>query len=127
MSDLFGTPEPRKPRKAPPGRQAPAAARSNAYARPAPPRPAVALPSSPPEPKVRPPRDARMKPNPGYCPADAAGKRVIVELNNGETRGTESVSTTTPLGWAADGPNRCRWSRTSDPFNPFDIAFYRVL
>lgn len=56
-----------------------------------------------------------MKPNPGYCPAEAAGKRVRVRLANGQL-GPDT-------GWAADGRYACRWSITG---HSHDIAFYEV-
>ena len=55
-----------------------------------------------------------MKPNLGYCPAEAAGKRVRVVLANGQTP-KES--------WPADGKSGCRWTLTG---HPFDIAEYEV-
>jgi hypothetical protein len=63
-------------------------------------------------------------PNPGYCPDRAKGKRVIVKLANGLICGRNPVSATTPPGWAADGPQGCRWSIAG---HPFDIANYEVL
>lgn len=56
-----------------------------------------------------------MLPNPGRLPAEAAGKRVIVELCNGIISKGD---------WAADGQNGCRWTLTG---NGWDIAFYEVL
>lgn len=57
----------------------------------------------------------RWIPNPGYCPPEAAGKRVFVRLANG----SESQ-----LSWPADGHSGCRWSISG---HPYDIAEYRVL
>lgn len=65
-----------------------------------------------------------MKPNPGHCPDDAIGKRVIVKLANGLIQGKEPVSSTAPRGWAADGRWGCRWTRTG---HPYDIAEYEVI
>lgn len=70
------------------------------------------------------PKDDGMKPNPGYCPPEAIGKRVVVELRNGRVCGREPVTTVTPAGWAADGQHGCRWTLTR---NSWDIAFYEVL
>lgn len=65
-----------------------------------------------------------MSPNRGRCPIEAEGKRVIVKLANGRVCGREPVSSTTPLGWAANGQGACRWTITG---SPFDIANYQVL
>lgn len=65
-----------------------------------------------------------MKANPGHCPVEAIGKRVIVRLTNGAECGREAVSPTAPVGWPADGRQGCRWSR---PGTPHDIAFYEVI
>jgi hypothetical protein len=51
-----------------------------------------------------------MRPNPGHCPDEARGRRVIVQLANGTICGTEPVTTVSPLGWAADGKGGCRWT-----------------
>lgn len=64
-----------------------------------------------------------MKPNPGFCPPEAAGKRVRVRLANGRN-GASDTGPTSPPGWAADGKGGCRWSRTG---SPFDIAAYEVI
>lgn len=73
-------------------------------------------------------RDPRMKPNrTGRCPAEAVGKRVVVELANGKVEGVEPVTAAHAAGWAASAKGKnpgCRWSLIGDPF---DIAFYRVL
>lgn len=64
-----------------------------------------------------------MIPNPGYCPADAEGRRVRVLLANGAIGACDDGPTSAP-GWAADGRNGCRWSITG---HPFDIAEYQVV
>ncbi|WP_030540586.1 hypothetical protein [Sphingobium sp. DC-2] len=64
-----------------------------------------------------------MKPNPGYCPAEAEGKRVRVWLAHGGVGATYD-DPMVPPGWAADGPRGCCWEITG---HPFDIAFYEVL
>ena len=64
-----------------------------------------------------------MKPNPGYCPADAEGKRVKVWLAHGAVGATYD-DPMLPKGWAADGRGGCDWSITG---SAFDIAFYEVL
>ena len=53
------------------------------------------------------------KPNPGQCPREAKGKRVVVRLNNGSICGEIPITTVTPAGWAADGKQGCNW--TLDP------------
>lgn len=63
-----------------------------------------------------------MKPNPGYCPEDAIGKRVRVQLRTGEV--AKDVEGPYPLGWAADGKTGCKWAKTG---SPFDILGYEVL
>ncbi len=65
-----------------------------------------------------------MKPNPGHCPEEAIGKRVIVKLAKGHVEGTEPVTSTSPRGWAADGRHGCRWTRLG---HPHDIAEYEVI
>lgn len=65
-----------------------------------------------------------MNPNPGHCPEDAIGKRVIVRLADGSVCGRDPVSSTSPRGWAADGRNGCRWTLTGQPS---DIAEYEVI
>ena len=67
------------------------------------------------------PRTPGMRMNHGYVPAEAVGKRVVVELRNGRICGREPVTTVTPAGWAAD---TSRWSLTGEPF---DIIGYEVL
>jgi hypothetical protein len=57
-----------------------------------------------------------MKPNPGYCPGEAVGKRVKVRLRNG-MRPAES--------WAADGKGGANWE-ISNPPGPWDITHYEV-
>jgi len=55
-----------------------------------------------------------MRPNPGFCPTEAYGKRIRVWLANrwiGED-------------WPADGRAGCRWTLTGCIF---DIAFYEVM
>lgn len=64
-----------------------------------------------------------MKPNPGRCPPEAAGKRVYVLLRNGRDN-REPVSATAFLGWAADGRNGCSWRQTG---SPADIMEYEVI
>ena len=63
--------------------------------------------------------------NTGEQPARTKGKRVIVQLFNGSICGTEPVTTVSPKGWAADGPQKCRWSLTPGGFD-FDIRSWRV-
>jgi hypothetical protein len=55
-----------------------------------------------------------VKPNPGYIPREAVGKRVNVKLANGRLASD----------WAADGRAGCRWSRRGDPFDieEFEVA-----
>lgn len=57
-----------------------------------------------------------MKPNLGHLPAAATGKRVRVELANGQLN--------PPTGWAADGRHGCRWTISG---HSHDIAFYEVI
>lgn len=64
------------------------------------------------------------KPNPGKLPHEAKGKRVRVKLANGHTGGFEAVTPVSPVGWAADGPQGCRWDLSG---HPFDIAEYEVI
>lgn len=54
-----------------------------------------------------------MKPNPGYCPAEAAGRRVNVLLANGNKR-----------EWPADGKNGCVWRKRG---LPVDIDKFEVI
>lgn len=65
----------------------------------------------------------RMKPNPGYCPAEAAGKRVRLWLAHGGIAACDD-NPMSPPGWAADGRGGCRWTLTGAPH---DIAFYEVI
>jgi len=65
----------------------------------------------------------RMKRNPGYCPEEAKGKRVRVQLANG-IRPKDNDGPGMQPGWAADGKGGCRWSRTG---SPHDIEFYAVV
>lgn len=58
-----------------------------------------------------------MRPNPGYCPAEAEGRRVKVLLA-GDDEGA------TPREWQADGRGGCRWSIQGDRF---DIREYEVI
>lgn len=58
-----------------------------------------------------------MKPNRGFCPVVAQGKRVRVQLWNGNVPAG-------PSGWAADGRNGCCWDLRG---LPFDIAYYEVI
>ncbi len=67
---------------------------------------------------------APVTPNPGHCPREAAGKRVVVRLANGDVCGREPASAATPAGWPADGRQGCRWSRLG---LPHDIADYEVV
>lgn len=62
-----------------------------------------------------------MSMNHGYIPAEAVGKRVVIELRNGRVCGRDPVSSATPPGWAAD---TSRWSLTGDDW---DIVGYEVL
>ena len=64
-----------------------------------------------------------MKPNPGYCPAEAAGKRIHARLAHGGT-GRADDNLMSPPGWAADGKGGCNWRRTG---SLFDIAEYEVI
>lgn len=64
-----------------------------------------------------------MKPNPGYCPADAEGKRVRAWLAHGR-EGSCDDNPMSPPGWAADGRTGCNWAITG---SQFDIAFYQVI
>lgn len=41
--------------------------------------------------------------NHGFCPAEAAGKRIKVKLRDGSIQGDKPVSATSPAGWPADG------------------------
>ena len=70
-------------------------------------------------------KEPTWKPNPGHCPREAKGKRVVVRLNNGNVCGEESVTPVTPPGWAADGKLGCDW--TIDRQYSFAIAEYYVL
>nr|WP_165388340.1 hypothetical protein [Sphingomonas populi] len=54
-----------------------------------------------------------MPANPGYCPAEAAGKRVDVLLANGSRR-----------QWPADGKQGCCWTIRGIPA---DIREYEVV
>ena len=64
-----------------------------------------------------------MKPNPGYCPREAEGKRVRVQLVHGGI-GKCDDNPMSPPGWPADGRQGCCWAfRDSE----FDIAFYEVI
>jgi len=65
-----------------------------------------------------------MKPNPGYCPDEAKGKRVKGRLANGDIFGDKPTVKDGPLGWAADGKSGCRWTKTG---SAFDIAEYEVV
>ena len=64
-----------------------------------------------------------MRPNAGYLPLEAEGKRVRVVLANGREGATDD-NPMSPPGWAADGKGGCRWSRTGQAF---DIAQYEVI
>ena len=64
-----------------------------------------------------------MKPNPGHCPAEAEGKRVIVRLAHGGI-GKADPNPMSPPGWAADGRGGCSWAITG---SEFDIAEYEVI
>jgi hypothetical protein len=64
-----------------------------------------------------------VKPNPGYLPVEAMGKRVRVRLANGRIGATDD-NPMSPRGWAADGKRGCRWSITG---SPFDIKEYEVI
>lgn len=63
-----------------------------------------------------------MKPNPGYCPDEAKGKRVRVQLRQGGI--VRDVEGPFPPGWAADGKNGCRWSKRG---GAFDIVGFQVI
>jgi hypothetical protein len=64
-----------------------------------------------------------VKPNPGYLPSEAIGKRVRVELVHGGIGATDA-NPMSPPGWAADGKAGCNWRRTG---SPFDIAKFEVI
>jgi hypothetical protein len=64
-----------------------------------------------------------VKPNPGFLPDEAIGKRVRVRLAHGGI-GSCDTSPMSPRGWAADGKGGCRWSITG---SPFDIKEYEVI
>lgn len=64
-----------------------------------------------------------MKPNPGYLPEEAAGKRVRVRLAHGGM-GSCDDNPMSPPGWAADGRGGCRWVIDG---RPHDIAEYEVI
>lgn len=53
-----------------------------------------------------------MKPNPGKCPPEARGRRVIVKLASGKLAKGD---------WAAD---TTRWTITG---SPFDVANWKIL
>lgn len=59
-----------------------------------------------------------MKPNRGFCPVVAKGRRVRVQLMHG------GVNTSSPNGWPADGSGGCNWEFRG---SPFDIAYYEVI
>jgi hypothetical protein len=54
------------------------------------------------------------RPNPGYRPAEAEGRRVRVILNNGQQH-----------DWPADGSHGCTWKKRGS--YGYDIAEYQVL
>ncbi|MBB4859673.1 hypothetical protein HNO88_003002 [Novosphingobium chloroacetimidivorans] len=62
-----------------------------------------------------------LQPNPGKCPAEAAGRRVRVVLFNGT-----DTARTEPGGWAADGKSGCTW-RIHRPPHPFDIKLWELI
>lgn len=69
------------------------------------------------------------QPNPGRCPEEAVGKRVRVVLRKDaatmeEPKYDDRWNPMSPPGWAADGKNGCKWSKTG---HPFDIAFFEVI
>lgn len=66
------------------------------------------------------------KVNPGRCPKEAAGKRVLVILRYSMAEPKYANETRPDLspGWAADERGACRWTLRNDPF---DIIGYRVL
>jgi len=114
MTDLFDAPNLFEPASPPPS-PAPAQAK--------PPRPRYVAPAEPDWPvSPPPPRDKRMKPNPGKQPRGSKDKRVVVELNNGKTLGEKPVVDTSKVGWDA---NTTDW--TIDPDWPWAVAFYRIL
>lgn len=61
-----------------------------------------------------------MKPNPGWLPEEARGKRVRVRLAHGELGACDNGSTAPP-GWAAA---TTRWSLTGAQH---DVAEYEVI
>jgi hypothetical protein len=64
-----------------------------------------------------------MRPNPGYLPVEAIGKRVRVRLAHGGLGATDA-NPMSPPGWAADGKGACRWSITGQPH---DIREFEVI
>lgn len=61
-----------------------------------------------------------MKPNPGRCPPEAAGKRVRVRLRDGTLQGHQPVSADSKLGWAAETTN---WRLTGSAFDVLEWEF----
>lgn len=62
--------------------------------------------------------------NDGRLPSAVAGKRVVVELENGMILGREPVSPSCPAGWPATGKGACNWRRNGFPF---DIKRFLVI
>jgi hypothetical protein len=70
-------------------------------------------------------REDGFKPNPGTCPEEAKGKRVLVELADGrQPRYADVDDPMAPPGWPADGKTGCCWRKRG---LPFDIAFYKLI
>lgn len=65
--------------------------------------------------------------NAGRCPTREMGKRVAVELRNGQRHGEKPVSPTSPAGWPADGKGGCRWTFTKGPPSYLGHRVVRVL
>ncbi len=61
--------------------------------------------------------------NPGRCPDEAVGKRVLVAQMTGEL-GRADDNPMSPAGWAADGRGGCAWTLDGSPWN---IDQYRVI
>ena len=69
------------------------------------------------------------KPNPGFCPPSASGKRVKVKLRNGMICGATSIAGGAPAGWPADenAPSAKRpvmsWRLTDHPADVVEWDF----
>lgn len=60
-----------------------------------------------------------VSPNPGYCPAEVAAKRVRVKLRNGTLHGHVPVNNDSKLGWAAETTD---WQLTGSAFDVMEWA-----